>query len=740
MPVLFGGALLASTAMPSLAAAQNIEKVNGEKFNNQVNQIYADKLVNSTAVNAFKNFELDAGRIANMHMGTAANPNAAGSLVNFVNNQASISGTVNAVKNGGIGGNLYFLSPNGVVVGSTGVINAGSVHLMAPSQSEYNAMVGSSGVNDTGFSQRWSKIQDGSIALNADATIKVAGKINTVDGASLRGGNVNLESGASVVSKDSLDFSSLVNVSTANAGLAGNLSLQKSSDNGKIVLAAVGNSGTTSDWTRIELKPTVTVAEGATVSTTGDVSVTAMAKNEEAFALGTVEATVNANGEITGKNVNIAAKAEDVFVTNGGDHAASLHKLFTGSGSYDVLGAGADVLRLIDVDTVLALHHVKAETNIGKNAVIKATGADPSDGKALSITADSTLTAGMATSPDGIVGGILDIVNDRHLKLRQGAQSTSVAVAKLDNKAVVNVEGKLQTDQGGAKVASNASASPTVSAKESLSKTDNVTLALGIGVLVGENTSEVNLKDTANIQNIAKSFDASAESTEKVSLTAGAKATSNAMAGTAVAVMDYDSSADLKVDTAIHAGGEVNLSSKNTVKSNKINASNSIGASTQSAENMEQSLFTNSSKYIGNIKNTIVDGGFKKFFKMGSPEQGESLFEETKSLFNAGASVAVASETNTAKTTLTKNADIWAAGNVKVTSDMQADSTHMYASGSMGNAAQKKIDENNKESVQKVKIQASVLVADLDSSAQVVVEEGDAALPPPANSPMSLTS
>ena len=727
MPVLFGGALLASTAMPSLAAAQNIEKVNGEKFNNQVNQIYADKLVNSTAVNAFKNFELDAGRIANMHMGTAANPNAAGSLVNFVNNQASISGTVNAVKNGGIGGNLYFLSPNGVVVGSTGVINAGSVHLMAPSQSEYNAMVGSSGVNDTGFSQRWSKIQDGSIALNADATIKVAGKINTVDGASLRGGNVNLESGASVVSKDSLDFSSLVNVSTANAGLAGNLSLQKSSDNGKIVLAAVGNSGTTSDWTRIELKPTVTVAEGATVSTTGDVSVTAMAKNEEAFALGTVEATVNANGEITGKNVNIAAKAEDVFVTNGGDHAASLHKLFTGSGSYDVLGAGADVLRLIDVDTVLALHHVKAETNIGKNAVIKATGADPSDGKALSITADSTLTAGMATSPDGIVGGILDIVNDRHLKLRQGAQSTSVAVAKLDNKAVVNVEGKLQTDQGGAKVASNASASPTVSAKESLSKTDNVTLALGIGVLVGENTSEVNLKDTANIQNIAKSFDASAESTEKVSLTAGAKATSNAMAGTAVAVMDYDSSADLKVDTAIHAGGEVNLSSKNTVKSNKINASNSIGASTQSAENMEQSLFTNSSKYIGNIKNTIVDGGFKKFFKMGSPEQGESLFEETKSLFNAGASVAVASETNTAKTTLTKNADIWAAGNVKVTSDMQADSTHMYASGSMGNAAQKKIDENNKESVQKVKIQASVLVADLDSSAQVVVEEGDAA-------------
>lgn len=99
MPAILGGALLASAAMPSLAEAQNIEKVSGEKFNDTVNNIYADKLVNSTAVNAFKSFELDAGHIANMHMGTSANPNAAGSLVNFVNNQVNISGTVNAVKN-----------------------------------------------------------------------------------------------------------------------------------------------------------------------------------------------------------------------------------------------------------------------------------------------------------------------------------------------------------------------------------------------------------------------------------------------------------------------------------------------------------------------------------------------------------------------------------------------------------------------------------------------------------------
>lgn len=722
--VAAGGALLAMLAAPA-AWAQNIEKVSGAKFNDTVNHIYADKVVNSAAVNAFKHFELDQGRIANMYMGTQSAPNAASSLVNFVNNQASISGTVNAIRNGAIGGNLYFLSPNGVVVGASGAINAGSVHLMAPSQSEYNAMVGGSGVNDTAFSQRWSKIQDGSIALNAEATITVAGKIHAVDGIGIHAGSVNIKTGAALTSSDALDFANLVNVSGASAGLGGNLKLQKANESGKIVLAAKADSGTTSDWTNIKLTPAVTVAEGAAVSAAGDVSITAEAKNEEAFVIGTVKATVNANGAITGNNVKIASKAEDVFVTNGGDHIASLQNMFTGSGSYDLLGAAADVLRTLSVDTVAAVHDVKAETNIGKNAVIKATGADPTDGKALSITADSTLTAGMATSPDGIVGDILNIVNDRkiHSKLRTGAQSTSVAVGKLDNAAIVNVEGKLETTQGGVKAAATANASPTISAVDSLTKTENSALMLGVGVLTGTNTSETNLKNSANLQNIKGEFAASANATEKISLKAGVKSSNdNAMAGTAVAVMDYDSSARLSVDTGIKAGA-VKLSSDNTITANKLTASNSIGASTVSGENVEQSLLTSSSKYIGNLKNSLVDGIFSKLGG-GKTETASPLFEEASQLFNAGASVAVASQTNTAKTILTKNANIEATGDVKVTSDLKAENTHMYASGSTGNAPQKKIDENNKESVQKVKIQASVLVADIDSEAQVEIEDG----------------
>ena len=54
-------------------------------------------------------------------------------MVNTVENRISISGTVNAIRNNKIGGNLYFLSPKGMVVGSTGVINAGSLTMITGS-------------------------------------------------------------------------------------------------------------------------------------------------------------------------------------------------------------------------------------------------------------------------------------------------------------------------------------------------------------------------------------------------------------------------------------------------------------------------------------------------------------------------------------------------------------------------------------------------------------------------------
>ena len=127
---------------PSAIHAQNITKTDPSKagtitVDGRVTNITPDRTVNGgkTAINQFAHFELDKGNIANLHL------EKAGTLVNFVDSKASINGIVNAVKDNKIGGNLYFLSPNGIAVGASGVINAGQVGLITPHKDYYEEML-----------------------------------------------------------------------------------------------------------------------------------------------------------------------------------------------------------------------------------------------------------------------------------------------------------------------------------------------------------------------------------------------------------------------------------------------------------------------------------------------------------------------------------------------------------------------------------------------------------------------
>ena len=95
--------------------------------------IYAQKIHNKNAINEFEKFQLDANHIANLYFHIEGGTINAENLLNFVNTRIDINGTLNAIKDGKIGGNLFFLSPGGMVVGKSGVINTGSLYVMAPS-------------------------------------------------------------------------------------------------------------------------------------------------------------------------------------------------------------------------------------------------------------------------------------------------------------------------------------------------------------------------------------------------------------------------------------------------------------------------------------------------------------------------------------------------------------------------------------------------------------------------------
>ena len=92
----------------------------------------------SAGLRSYENFSLDEGDIANLifkYNGTNID-----TFVNLVDNQININGIVNSVRDGNFySGNAVFVSPNGMVVGKTGVLNVGSLSVLTPSASAMDA-------------------------------------------------------------------------------------------------------------------------------------------------------------------------------------------------------------------------------------------------------------------------------------------------------------------------------------------------------------------------------------------------------------------------------------------------------------------------------------------------------------------------------------------------------------------------------------------------------------------------
>ncbi len=262
--------------------------------NGKITQIYADQLVEDkdVALNVFSQFNLNANNIANMYFSTAKGQPEANNLVNFVNSKININGTVNAVKNNTIGGNLYFLSKDGMAVGASGVINAGSLSVMTPKADFYDSLLNNGTTVNTSklfADNNWENIQTASIPINASGTISIEGKINTFDGIALKAATIQTGMGTSLRS-DITDFSSLVNTEGTDAGLAGQLNaVQPTDGKGDIILAAEADelNGKEADFPTNHtdgmnlINASVSIADNNTITSRSDVKITATAESNK---------------------------------------------------------------------------------------------------------------------------------------------------------------------------------------------------------------------------------------------------------------------------------------------------------------------------------------------------------------------------------------------------------------------------------------------------------------------------
>ena len=757
---------------PVAALASTITRADKPDVNlatSPVTKIFAENVFGNVAINKFDKFQLDANHIANMYFGMSETSNSAANLVNFVDSRIDINGTVNAIQNQKIGGNLFFFSSDGMAVGQSGVINAGALYVATPTKTafdDYKKLDTEDKFNtiikDEGFAE---------IPINASGTISVLGKVNAVNAVNLRaakigvGKNVSksdigkgdeaVAAGATVtgasIRTGVVDFSNLVNIknedTNVNSGLTENLTATKDTNSGDIVLAAYNkyndNYTVLDDFDEIpgaNVNAELTVANGTEVKAAGNAKLSAEALNNVVGKISdnptnshlygqivTTNATVNVDGSVVAKQVDITADAKNRYIS------AESSVLNASNITSNIVGALTG-----NLDASYAVLNSKAEVNVGKDAVINATGSDTvgSDGKvvkpALNIKANSSVEAGAGAST-----ALLKVMNVAGTNIIPAA---AVTYSKTHNEAAVNIDGTLKST-GGTSVTALADSKVNSEAKDTtMDFSENTNpLNVALNITTGDNKSSVTIGENAKMTELQKDVNIEAKSVNSVLTKAEISTGEKAVVATAINVTDYDSKANVNINSNVSSqNGSLSVNAENVLTDNTVIANNAMGSSSfmknlvtdiKGSQTVESLIGQGGAKdkALDGIKNWLANAKYtpqKLKDKLNAPSTPSTPtqpkpWDKLANLMSTGVSVGVAVESNTADVKIGQGVALAAKNDLNITAKSVIEDTQMQITGKSNNY--------DKDVDNKALVNASVLYSKLDNTATVTVAGGEEA-------------
>ena len=749
-------ALMAAGLVMSPTAVDASAITGYEPTEKGVYNICAQKLHGDIAINEFAKFQLDANHIANLYFHKQGETINAGNLLNFVNTRIDINGTVNAIRNGTIGGNLFFLSPEGMAVGKSGVINTGALYVMAPAttslpgESNYESLkrVFNTEAATEDHLNAIKAIKNGSplIPLNPSGTISVLGKINAADdvklyaaqiavGRNLTGQEIDGTAAggvekAAAIETGVTDFASLVNLTDDQKTAAGLGDLQATqTGNGDIVLAAkaayanaydkafndlgklAGLLGTT-ETPEINVPKTITasVENYGTIKTstaTGDVVLKAEATNgnkdsasgASAFAQTVADIKVQGAVKAAGK-AELAAKADNTYVDSGTSVTDRLGEKI----SYAV-PVGANVMILNN----------KASVTVEKEAQV--------EGSQVAVSAEANLdgTAGVTAAGRKLVS-----------KVPSAIPAVGMGYAKATNEATVQIDGNVKAtgadtvdDKGNVKdkalqIKANAQSAVDHSASTTVKKgalgAGSASLAAAVAITDHTNDATVNLNGMAEAEQGSASV--TADTVHKLNTSATAKAADETVGTAAVDVVVHASTSAVDVQGTVNAKNDVTIKATNTTDENTHVSNNNLGMGKLQAEAMKAADLTGISNKVK--ENKVVSGILSKLQKDGG-NTNVPLSTTLGQTLSAGAAVTVADETNKANVNIGSKASVQAGQELTAKAESKVYDTMMTASGTTSSF------KNSDNSSDSVTIATGVVYAGMDNQADVTVADGTAA-------------
>ena len=770
---------------PVAALASTITRTDGGpavNFNNNgVADIFASQVVNkNVAINKFAEFKLDANNIANMYFGVDKDGNA-GNLVNFVDSRIDINGTVNAIQNKKIGGNLFFFSSDGMAVGKTGVINAGALYVATPTSTKFDEYkkLGTEDtfntiIKDEGFAK---------IPINASGTISVLGKVNAVNAVNLRAAKIGVgknvsennigDVAAGATATDAsirtgvVDFKDIVNIGKVKSDLTGNALKATKDGSGDIVLAASNNYNDNysmlDDFSKIagaKVEAELSVANGAEVKATGNAKLSAQALNnvvveksdqyKENYTpstttnshlygqIVTTNATVNVDGTVEATQVDITADAVNRYVS------AESSVLNASNVTSNIVGA-----LTANLDASYAVLNSKAEVNVGQSAEINATGSDTvSAGKvvkpALNIKANSSVEAGAGAST-----ALLKVMNVAGTNIIPAA---AVTYSQTHNEAAVNIDGTLKST-GGTSVTALADSKVNSEAKATtMDVSENPNLGdVALNITTGDNKSSVTIGKTAQMTELQKDVNIEAKSVNSVITKAEVSTGEKTVVATAINVTDYDSKANVNINGNVSSkDGSLSVNAENVLTDDTVIANNAMGSSAfmkkivtniKGSQSLDSLIGENGAKdqLLGGIKKWLANAKYtpqKLKDKLNAPSTPSAPTEpkpwdKLADFMSTGVSVGVAVESNTADVKIGQGVALAAKNDLNITAKSVIEDTQMQITGKSNNY--------DKDTSNKALVNASVLYGKLDNTATVTVAGGEEAKNPAKATNVTLT-
>lgn len=346
---------IAAIAAVMSVSCVNATDITGITGNNGIYNINPEKVNGEVGYRKYNNFDLSAGDIANLIYKSGSSRDIE-TFINLVNSGVSINGILNTVRDGSFyNGRAVFITPGGMTIGASGVLNVGSLAVATPTSGAYKDLANEYAAGN------YTNINNISTLLNKASNvgnITVDGKILARNGVQLRGGQINVGAEGAIVNgivnqsvlssaaKAQELFNNLVNtngIKTASAFERNGSNIQIKSSTGvdiagKVINGAADASGITKDQGNSGVFITNSGSDGTKISglvqsthelnvfnKAGDMNISGTLKNEGA----------NLNVSNRGGNVTIGGTLttdHNLAVTNNSSTGALA---FTGTAKAD---------------------------------------------------------------------------------------------------------------------------------------------------------------------------------------------------------------------------------------------------------------------------------------------------------------------------------------------------------------------------------------------------------------------